>query len=136
MIPVNYVAIGVASVVSMIVGSLWYSPFLFGASWMHLRGIDPKKQGDTAFPVKDLLIELLITLVTVYVLDILVIVFGAVSLRATVQLSLLVWVGFYLSALISQTVWEKRPFGLLAINASLRLVIVVIVTAILGAWNS
>ena len=104
MIPVNYLAIGVASVVAMVVGSLWYSPLLFGTSWMRLRGVDPKKAGETQFPAKDMFVELLTTLATVYVLDILVIVFGAVSLRTTVQLSLLVWVGFYLSTLISQTV--------------------------------
>ena len=39
---VNYLAILVAGIISMVVGFLWYGP-LFGKAWMRLSGFDSKK---------------------------------------------------------------------------------------------
>jgi len=35
---INYLAVLVAAIVSMVIGSLWYSPVLFGNLWMHASG--------------------------------------------------------------------------------------------------
>ena len=39
---VNYLAVVVAAVVSIIIGSLWYSPLLFGNVWMRLQRFTKK----------------------------------------------------------------------------------------------
>ena len=39
---VNYLAVLVAAIVSMVIGGLWYSPLLFGNVWMKLSGITQK----------------------------------------------------------------------------------------------
>lgn len=38
MVPVNYLAILVAAVLSMVLGFLWYGP-LFGKEWTKLMGV-------------------------------------------------------------------------------------------------
>jgi len=38
---VNWLAVLVAAVAQMIVGFIWFSPALFGKTWMVLHGIDP-----------------------------------------------------------------------------------------------
>jgi hypothetical protein len=39
---INYLAVLVAALVSMVIGGLWYSPLLFGNIWMKLSGITQK----------------------------------------------------------------------------------------------
>jgi len=41
-IDLNYWAVLVSAVASMVIGALWYSPILFGNIWMNLMKIDPK----------------------------------------------------------------------------------------------
>jgi Protein of unknown function (DUF1761) len=41
--PINYWAVLAAGLSSMILGALWYSPMLFGASWMRESGMTEDK---------------------------------------------------------------------------------------------
>jgi Protein of unknown function (DUF1761) len=41
--PINYWAVLAAGLSSMILGALWYSPMLFGASWMRETGMTEDK---------------------------------------------------------------------------------------------
>ncbi len=38
---INYWAVVVAAVVAFVVGAVWYSPLLFGKTYMELRGMNP-----------------------------------------------------------------------------------------------
>lgn len=42
LVSLNWFPIIVATVVYFILGALWYSPVLFGNSWMKLRNLDPE----------------------------------------------------------------------------------------------
>ncbi len=42
-VDINYWAVLVAAVVSMVIGALWYSPVLFGKLWMKYSGLSDKK---------------------------------------------------------------------------------------------
>lgn len=41
-VEVNYVAILLASIVSMVLGFLWYSPMVLGKQWMKEKKISPE----------------------------------------------------------------------------------------------
>lgn len=41
--PVNFSAVGVAAIASMVIGFLWYSPLLFAKPWMKYSKLDEKK---------------------------------------------------------------------------------------------
>jgi Protein of unknown function (DUF1761) len=43
----NWLAILVAAISTMIVGFLWYSPFLFAKPWMREMGYDPNDKAKT-----------------------------------------------------------------------------------------
>lgn len=47
----NLIAIGLASVAAMVVGALWYSPFLFAPAWMKALGKTPEQLGDPKLAV-------------------------------------------------------------------------------------
>lgn len=128
----SYGAVIVASLVAMLIGWVWYMPGVFGSRWMRLRGV--KVQGDMKMPASDLFVEFLSTLVTVFVMYVLIVAFGAFNSRGALQLSLMVWLGFYVTALISEVVWEKKHFGVFLINAGQRLVTLIVIALILALW--
>ncbi len=41
--PVIIIEILIAAIISIVLGSLWYSPLMFGNQWMKLLGITPKQ---------------------------------------------------------------------------------------------
>ena len=42
---INYIAVVLATLSSMLVGSIWYTPKVFGTYWMRQSGIDPNDGG-------------------------------------------------------------------------------------------
>lgn len=134
MIAINYFALIVAALAAMVVGSLWYSPVLFGKQWMQLRGVTPPKDG-MKMPAREMALEFVATLVIAYVLDIFVIAFGAFTWQSALLLALVVWLGFYVTQLLSEVLWEKKPFGVFLISGSMRLVSLVLMALILGLWQ-
>ena len=101
---------------------------------MKLRGVSIPS-GRMKMPAREMLVELLGVIVTIYVLDILVVAFGAFTFRAAFLLALFVWLGFYVTTYLSEVLWEKKPFGVFLINAGQRLVTILAVVLILGLWQ-
>lgn len=50
MVPVSYLAVFLAALSSMVVGSLWYMPMSFGNLWMKYTGVKSDRKNMT--PVK------------------------------------------------------------------------------------
>jgi hypothetical protein len=129
----NYFAVIVAAIVALVVGSAWYAPFMFGKQWLRLRGEDPRQ--DMRTPFSNMALEFVCVLVTAYVLSIFTVVFGAHTAYAAILLGVIIWVGFYVTMLLSEVVWEGKPFALFLINAGLRLVNIVLMALIVGLWQ-
>lgn len=131
----NYFAVVVAALAAMVVGTFWYSPVGFGKHWMRLRGKAPVAQKDMQFPAQLMIIEFICALVTAYVLGIMTTVFGAHTPYSAILLAIIIWLGFYVTMLLGEVLWEDKPFGLFLINAGLRLVNIVLMTLIVGLWQ-
>ena len=130
----NYIGIIVASVVSFIVGFLWYSPFLFGNVWMKLNGVTKKdtekakKKGMT----KMMLLAFIGTLVTASVLNILIIMSGVSEISTAISLSFIIWLGFIVATtLLGSVLWDNKPWGLFLLNGAYWLVNVEIISIVL-----
>ena len=132
MLGVSWGAITVASIVAMGIGWVWYMPAVFGRTWMRLRG--SAAQTNTSMSVSDLFVEFVSTFITVFALNILILAFGAFTVRGALQLALIVWLGFYVTALMSEVLWEKKPFGVFAINAAHRLLALSVAALVLALW--
>ncbi len=131
---VNLPAILVAAIVAMVIGFLWYSPFLFGPAWMRLRGKEPTR-GDMQFPASKMILEFVCTLVTTFVLALFAPLFSPAGIGASIVFALIIWVGFYVTILLGEVLWEDKPFGLFLINAGLRLVNLIAITLVLTLWQ-
>ncbi|MBI1755084.1 DUF1761 domain-containing protein [Candidatus Azambacteria bacterium] len=134
MVP-NIIAVVVAAVVAVIVGGVWYSPFLFGKAWMEALGKNPADMKGMKMPMKSMGIQFVASFVTAYVLAHFALVWHIQTFGEAVKIGFLVWAGFYATSLMGPVLWEGRPWKLYFINAAQFLVSIVLMTAIVGLWQ-
>ena len=102
----------------MILGALWYSPILFGKQWMKLSGQKMKKGGmNTAC-----LVAFIANLVMAYVVAVLLGLLDLTSFGDASRLLFWAWLGLMVPIMLNATLWEKKPWGLLWLNAAYYLV--------------
>ncbi len=65
-IQINWLAVVLAALSSMVVGSIWYSPSVFGKAWMQMTGVKPSGKASDATP--SIVITVIVSLITAFVL--------------------------------------------------------------------
>lgn len=132
----NYLAILVAAITTMIIGFLWYGP-LFGKPWMKLAGLTAEKLGEMKKKgmTKTYMVSMLASLIMAYVLSFFVSRVGADTAIAGAVIGLWVWVGFVATTMINDVLFLNRSVNLYSINTGYQLVSLLIMGAILGVWK-
>ena len=132
-IEVNWFPVIVASVVSFIIGWLWYGP-LFGKTWMKLNKIDMKnidankKKGMG----KMMILSFIGTLITASVLYILIGNTGVSGIGEGIMLSFWLWLGFLASTtLLGSVLWDNKPWGLFVLNGAYWFVNLIVISLVL-----
>lgn len=125
-IPLNPLALLVATVAGFFLSYFWYTP-LFGKAWAKEMGFDPKEVPPTPKLIK----SLLLTLVSVFLITLVVAnniaawtpstwgITGADIAKPSqaLQAAGFTWMGFFLPNLLQGVAWEKRSWTLFAIDA-------------------
>jgi hypothetical protein len=133
---VNYVAVLVAAVVSIVLGMLWYSPALFGKQWMKLVGLTQKdmnkmkKKGMTGSYVG----MIISSLVLAYVLAVFIGIAGTTGIAGGLQIGFWLWLGFQATVTLGNVLWAGGPFKLWVLNNSFNLLSVLVQGAIIATW--
>jgi hypothetical protein len=132
---VNYLTVIVCAVASMIIGSLWYSPLLFGNIWMKLQGFSKKdmNKAKQAGMWKLYLAAFIGSLVTASVLGYLIDIVGK-NVSTGILLAFLAWLGFVATTLLGNVLWEGKSVAVYVLNILYYLVNLVVMGLILGAW--
>jgi hypothetical protein len=136
MFEVNYWAILVSGVVSMIIGGLWYGP-LFKKPFMRAMGMDKwseermkaeqKKMGKMYF------LQFFASLLMIYTLAMFMDMLGNRSLEGGLMTAFWVWLGFVMPVQLAKELWGgKMP--LFFIGAGNMLVTLLAAGVILGTW--
>ncbi|MGW2091137.1 DUF1761 domain-containing protein [Promicromonospora sukumoe] len=137
MIPdVNYWAVVVATLSTLVVGSVWYTPRVFGTRWMRLAKVDPKAAEAAGFwPI---VVTVIVSFLTAWVLA------GAVYISwvfyegsfftASVVTAVLLWIGFTAARFITHDAFEGRPPALTTLNLAHELVTILVMSVIIGVW--
>jgi uncharacterized membrane protein len=133
---INIWSVIVATVVTFIIGAIWYSPVLFGKEWMTLTGCDDKQVNDAKKKgvVKFYIIQLIITFISFCVLGFAMSAIGANTTSNGAFIGILAWLGFIFPMNVGSLMWERRPFKLVLINSVNTLLNFVVGGAIIGAW--
>ncbi len=134
-IVINYWAVLVSALASMVVGTLWYGP-LFGKPWMAMTGITKESMKTMGLsPVKAMSLGLVNSLVMAYVLGYYAVALGAVGVTEALVLAFWIWLGFVATAQISGFLWEGKPLKLFALNTAYSLVTYGVMALILVLWR-
>ena len=133
---INYFAVFVAALASMVLGAVWFSPLLFVKPWMKLMKFTEKDRGKAQAKCmgKMYALAFLSNIVMSYVLDIVVHFFGATTLLSGFQVGFWMWLGFIATTMLGGVLWEGKPLKLYAITAGHQLVSLLIMSAILAVW--
>ncbi len=130
----------VCAVVSIVIGSLWYGPMIFGKTWMRLNNVDPECMND---PVKRkemqkqalpaYILQLLLSLIQIFVLA------KFISLGGdALTTSLWVWLGFLMPMAAQGSMWnndtKKNNQAKFLIVAGFNLILSIVLGLIIGAW--
>ncbi|WP_022887099.1 DUF1761 domain-containing protein [Glaciibacter superstes] len=137
MVPeINYWAVILATLSSMIVGSIWYTPKVFGNYWMKMSGSKPS--GKTSDAVIPIVVTLLVSFITAWVLAGAAYIawdfYGGNFLVNAIVTALMLWAGFTAARFVTHDAFDQRPGGLTILNISHELVTVVIMAIIIGVW--
>jgi hypothetical protein len=131
--PVNWPAIAVSVIAYFLIGGLWYSPALFVRPWLKMSGVN-KQLFDAGLP-KALLGDLLSAIAMSVALNQVMRWSGAIGLGSGLLVSVVVWVGFVASVLLTQVTYERRPFAFFAISAGYRFATLMAMGVILSIWR-
>jgi hypothetical protein len=137
MVPeINYIAVILATLSSMIVGSIWYTPKVFGNYWMRVANVTPSGKASDA--VRPIIITVIVSFVTAWVLAGAAYIswdfYGGSFLVNTLVTALILWAGFTAARFITHDAFDGRPTGLTVLNVAHELVTIVIMAVIIGVW--
>ena len=137
---VNYLAIVVGAVLSMVIGAFWYGP-LFGKKWLEIVGVNStdletrKKMQKAAGPLY--IVQFLMTLFQVLVLAHLIADTTKVSGLAR---SLWIWAAFVVPTLAGSTMWTNESGTIkkarFLIQGGYQLILFIVFGLLLHYWKS
>ena len=138
MVPeINWLAVLLADVSSMVIGAIWYAKPVFGRRWMRLSGIsDADLQKNPALP---LIITFVVSFFTAAVLA------GSAAIAQhfyegnfllnAVLTSVILWIGFTAARMVTHDLFDRRPSSLSVLNLAHELVTLVVMGLIIGAFG-
>jgi hypothetical protein len=128
---VNWVAVIVAAIVNVVISTVWYLPAVFGKRWAELTGRPLTTAPDPMLYV----VAIVGSLVTAFVLALVVNAVGAASISDGVVTGLIVWLGFQATNQAVGGAFEGRSWSLFGINAANGAVTMAVMGAILAAMG-
>ena len=139
-VDINYLAVLLAAVSSMVVGSLWYMPATFGKTWMKMTGIKPNRSNMTAGKMAWLYGSVFVaSLVTAYVLAHMAFIgnkfFQDSFMTSSLQAGFWLWLGFTAVRIYVHDTFEMRRKKLTLLNAAHELVTIMVMAVIIGAMG-
>lgn len=133
---VNYWAVLVSAIASMVIGSFWYGP-LFGKMFMQAMGMDKMTPEQMEQMKKGMgmtyALQFAASLVTFYVLAMLTGKVGALGVQGGMLTAFWTWLGFVMPVKLGDALWGGK-MKLFWIGSSYMLVNLLVAGAIIGVW--
>lgn len=133
-VQINLLAVVLAMLSSMVVGSIWYAQSVFGKTWMKLARIDTSKNnGPVWLPIA---ITAVVSLITAYVLAHVAFLsnhfFQNTFLEDALNTAFWMWLGFTAARFITHDAFEGRPNKLTIINIGNEFTTIMLMGLIIG----
>lgn len=136
-ISVNYLAVIFASVVSMGLGFLWYSPMVLGKQWMKEHGMTAESLKKAQKEMGKLYgLSFVVSLVTAYVLSHVMTLsenfFHYPMLQTGLTSAFWMWIGFMMPVQMTATIFGNKNWKLFRIDTGYQLVSIMAMGAVLA----
>jgi hypothetical protein len=136
-VEVNYLAVLLAGIASMVLGFLWYSPYLLGNMWMKEKGLSKESMKANQKEMGKLYgLSFLFSLVTAYVLSHVMSLseffFGYPILQTGITTAIWMWLGFVLPVQVTATIFGSKNWKLLGIDTGYQLVSLLLMAVVLA----
>jgi hypothetical protein len=135
----NWLAVFVAGISTMLIGFLWYSPFLFAKPWMREMGYDPNDKAKVQEMQKSAGPAYFGSLVAGFVSAVTLALFfhwlRVQDLHFGLMAGFHIWLGFVATVQLTGALFTKQSMKLFAINTGYQLVCYLVMSAILTAWK-
>jgi hypothetical protein len=136
---VNFLAILVAAISTMVVGFLWYSPLLFAKPWMREMGYDPNDKAKTQEMQKTAgpayAGSFVASLLSAFTLALILEGLHMADVPHGLMVGFHVWLGFVATVQFTGALFMKQSMKLFAMNTGYQLVCFLVMGAILAAWH-
>jgi hypothetical protein len=133
-VDINYLAILVAGIIAMVIGSLWYGPIL-GKLWMREEGYSEEDLMKDFNPLKTYGLAFIGHIILAYVLARVIGYVGAISVVEGLRIAFLCWLGFVGATKMINYLFERKSIVLFLINSGYHLVVMLITSIILIIWK-
>jgi len=134
-IPVNYLAIVLAALSSMVIGTIWYAPKLCGGPFERLTGANPNKPRK---PARTYILAFVASLLTAYVLAyssyLAFARFDSAFILNALVTAFFLWLGFTAARVLVHEAFESRDLRIFFITSAYELVTVLVMALIIGAF--
>lgn len=135
-VSVNYLAVLLAALSSMVVGATWYSPKVFGNIWMKLAKVKMAGNNSPKEMTVTYGLTFLASLVTAYVLAHVTFLsnnfFENSFLYDALMSAVWVWLGFTAARILTHDLFEGRRKKLTLLNGAHELVTFLVMAVIIG----
>lgn len=135
-VEVNYWAVLLAGLSSMVVGSIWYAKGVFGNTWMKLAKVDKNKPYNM---VVSLGLTFIVSLITAYILAHVTFLsnnfFHNNFMQDALTTAFWLWLGFTAARFLTHDLFEGRPWKLTCMNITHELITVLVMALIIGAMG-
>jgi mannose/fructose/N-acetylgalactosamine-specific phosphotransferase system component IID len=135
---VNFWAVLGSAVATLVIGFLWYSPFLFAKPWMVTMGYDPEDKAGIAQMQKKAgpmyALSFLASILSAFVLGEIIFHLAISTPLHGMKVGFAVWLAFVMTVQLTDKLFGNRPLKLFLINTGYQLVCYLAMGAILGKW--
>lgn len=134
-VQVNYLAVFLAMISSMVVGAIWYSKSVFGAQWQKLAKLTDKQLLEGG--AKPMVITAVVSLITAYVLAHVTFLSHQFYnhgsfLQDALTTAFWLWLGLTAARIITHNVFEHRPTKLTVLAVAHEFVTLEVMALIIG----
>lgn len=133
-VQVNLLAVFLAAVSTMVVGSIWYAKGVFGGEWAKMVKLSDKQMQEAA--PKALALAFVASLVSAYVLAHVAYLsdafFDGSFLKNSLNTAFWLWLGFTGARMLVHDLFERRPAKLTVMNTAHELVTLLVMGLVIG----
>jgi hypothetical protein len=135
-VQVNYLAVLICGVISIVFGAVWYSHIIFGRTWMDEIDKSEEELKKDMNPIKTYGIAFLCNLFIAFALAQLLAHCGANTIAEGIRISFLCWFGFFIAPMIENSLHERKSIKLIIIDSGYHLISILIYGIILSGMST